>query len=299
MILGAGFGSRMIPLTRERPKPLLPVGNKPLLAQIAGVLSSSGERHAVINSHWMSDYLCSNIKELDVTFNVSNETSILGVAGGISNARRLLQAPVAIWNGDIWIRNPPLEELRSAAVSNGAICLAVAPASGQGTVGLNSHGCVVRLRGESYGEEVRSADYIGLCGLSQRGLSEMPAEGCLIGDFCMPRLRAGKAVQTLWVQEPWLDIGSLRGYLLANMVWLEAAGDLDGNYIDPSAHLAPEVQLRRSVVGANATVRGSGTLQDCVIWPDAQALAPLERSIVTPQCVVTVEGISEKPTPRT
>lgn len=290
MILGAGFGSRMDPLTQERPKPFLPVGDRPLLAQVAEVLRGQGEFHATINTHWMKEYISNNISHLSVSFNLSPEVELLGVAGGIAAARPQLDAPVAVWNGDIWIRTPPLEALRAAAQSNGAICLAVAPTEGEGTVGLDAQRRVVRLRGEQFGPEVCSADYMGMCGLSECALSEMPERGCLIGDYCVPRLRAGLSVQTLRVDEPWFDIGSRSGYLAANLAWLNDRDAVCDSFVHGTAKVAAEVELRQSIVGAKAVVSGQGALHQCIVWPGARAQAPLSRCIVTPERVVPIDA---------
>src|SRR5690606_24468892 len=55
MILCAGFGQRSRPLTDELPKPLLPVGDRPLLAHIARQLRAKGRTEAVANTHWLPD----------------------------------------------------------------------------------------------------------------------------------------------------------------------------------------------------------------------------------------------------
>lgn len=282
MILCAGFGSRMTPLTETLPKPLLPVGDASTLSHICTELQRLGEAVAVANSHWRGQEIVNLSDKLPITLKVSSEETILGVAGGVHAARHLLQGPAVIWNGDIWISEPPLVDLRSTASRNGNIGLAVAQPISGGTVGLNAAGQVVRLRGERFGEETSCADYIGLCALTEVALTALPPQGCLIGDYCLPRLRKGLPIDTLLVETPWLDVGSFDGYLRANLDWLNRRGSLETGYVHSTATVTSAVNPARSIVGAGARVEGNGDLSECVVWPGALANAPLKRCIVTP-----------------
>ena len=101
MILAAGLGSRLLPLTQERPKALVPVGDRPLLARLADRLSAAGHRSAIINTHHRAADFRSVLGGLALHFEESFEPEILGTAGGIANVRAKLSAPVIIHNADI------------------------------------------------------------------------------------------------------------------------------------------------------------------------------------------------------
>src|SRR5688572_12968198 len=194
MVLCAGFGQRLRPLTDELPKPLLPVGDRSVLASIAARLSASGRLDAVANTHWLPDKFSNINKELPITLNLIHEPEIRGVAGALAGARPLLDAPVLVWSGDMLIDEPPLDELVARASASGELCLAVAPARGAGTVGLDAAGRVVRVRGEVHGHEVRAADYLSLFAAGSRALAEMPERGCLVADYWLPRMRRGEPI---------------------------------------------------------------------------------------------------------
>jgi mannose-1-phosphate guanylyltransferase len=286
MVLCAGFGERMRPLSEELPKPLLPIGDRPVLAHIAQQLSRAGYRSAVANTHWLSDKFAPYIEDLELALTLIHEPRIRGVAGAVAGARALLEAPVIVWNGDILISAPPLAELAARVQASGQLCLAVAPAAGAGTVGLDAQDRMVRVRGERFGDEVRQADYVGLFAVGDGALRELPEEGCLIGDYCLPRLRRGEQVDTLWMASPWREVGSLRGYLEANRHWLSHHANLDGHsYVHPSARVSAGVRVAASVVGAHAEVDGAGSLDGCVVWPAARARVPLASAVVTPRAV--------------
>jgi mannose-1-phosphate guanylyltransferase len=287
MILCAGLGERLRPLSEELPKPLVPVGDRSVLAQIAAQLRAAGYESALANTHWLPDKFETILGTLELDLTLVHESEIRGVAGGVAGARALLTAPVLVWNGDILIDDPPLEALVARARASSELCLAVAPTTGPGSVGLDAAGNVVRLRGERFGQEVRAADYVGLFALGARALAELPEWGCLIGDYCLPRLRRGQSVETHPSLSAWGEVGSVDAYLSANQHWLsQHANRPQGSYVHPSAKVGPGVQLIGSVIGANASVDGAGLVEDCVLWPGSHAKAPLGRTVVTPRTAV-------------
>lgn len=287
MILCAGFGLRSRPLTDELPKPLLPVGDRPLLAHIAGQLRAKGRSQAVANTHWLPDKLASARDELGITLNLIHEPSIRGVAGAVAGARHLLEAPVIVWSGDILLEDAPLDELQARALRSGQLCLAVAPARGAGTLGLDAHGRMVRVRGEAHGVEVRAADYVSLFAAGREALAELPEAGDLFTDYCLPKLRRGEPIETCSIAGRWWDIGTPETYLQTNFDWLAGhANAAAGSFVDRGATIASAVNLECSVVGAGARVVGSGALERCVVWPGSTAVAPLSRCVVTPRGVV-------------
>jgi len=276
MILCAGFGTRLRPLTDELPKPLVPVGDRPLLAHILGRLGAAGVTRAVLNLHHKPHEIIRSLDNLPIESQVTVEAEILGTAGGVAAARHLLGlGPVVLHNGDILTR-PPVDQL--LAKDRGGLCLAVsARPVGQGTVGLGADDRVVRLRGRNYGHEVSGADYIGIASLGARCLASLPERGCLIQDWAIPELEAGGRIDALRTTEPWSDLGRLEDYVRANLDWLADRPSAVG----PGAIISETVKLDRSVIGAEAHVAGTGTLSECVIWPGARATAPLSRAVVT------------------
>lgn len=107
MILAAGRGARMRPLTDNMPKPLLPVGGKPLIVWHLEKLAAAGITDIVINTAWLGEKLVAALGEgeaFGVRIQWSHEPAGgLETAGGIMQALPLLGAePFAVVNGDIW-----------------------------------------------------------------------------------------------------------------------------------------------------------------------------------------------------
>lgn len=275
-VLAAGHGTRLRPLTEEIPKPLLPVGAEPLLCSTLRVLHEAGALELWVNAHYHSDKIVSKIRELGFNVHVNCEERILGTAGGVAAVREHVTAPVVLVNGDI-VTTMPVAALLAAAGPGLTLAVATPSAGTAGTVGLDRKGRVVRLRGQSFGEEVRAADYIGVACLGPECLDTLPGEGCLIGDWALPWLCRGGVIDTVWSEAPFRDLGTPASYLEANLEWLGTR-----SYVSRDAEVAEDIELTQSVVGAGATLLGRGRVRQSVLLPGASAHAPLERCIVLP-----------------
>ncbi|GAB02077.1 MULTISPECIES: N-acetylmuramate alpha-1-phosphate uridylyltransferase MurU [Acinetobacter] len=106
MILAAGMGNRMRPLTLHTPKPLLEVGGKPLIVWHIEKLQKIGVTEIVINTAWLGEKLANTLgdgSQFGVTILWSHEGEGLETAGGIINALPLLGTdPFILVNGDVW-----------------------------------------------------------------------------------------------------------------------------------------------------------------------------------------------------
>ncbi|SOB86985.1 MurNAc alpha-1-phosphate uridylyltransferase [Sphingomonas guangdongensis] len=111
MVMAAGLGKRMRPLTATRPKPLVPVAGKPLIDHVFDHLRSAGVRRAVVNVHYLADALEAHLHAraggIEVT--VSDERAqLLETGGGLVKAKPLLgDAPFLCINSDsLWVDGP-------------------------------------------------------------------------------------------------------------------------------------------------------------------------------------------------
>lgn len=293
LILAAGFGTRLRPLTLELPKPVVPVGDRPLLAHVAAACRAGGATKLVANVHHEHRKIASIIDNWQLNIEVVVEPTIRGTAGGVAGARSLLTpGAVLVWNGDILTR-APVRELLELAERRDAQVLAVSPrARGAGSIGLDADGGVVRLRGQVFGDEHSGGDYVGVMALGPGVLAALPERGCLVGDVALPSLAAGRRVWTVPSPAAWNDLGNLAGYVEANFDWLVRTGRTV--WQAPTANLAAGVALEQSLLGAGARVTGQGTLRRVIAWPGAQVVAPLERAVVLPSGrVVPFDGGAE------
>ncbi len=111
MVLAAGLGRRMRPLTATRPKPLVEVAGRTLLDRALGTLVAGGVRHVVVNVHYMADRIEAhlNARRSGVEVSISDERDLLlETGGGITRALPLIGAdPFLSINADnIWVDGP-------------------------------------------------------------------------------------------------------------------------------------------------------------------------------------------------
>ena len=124
MILAAGFGKRLRPLTEHTPKPLLEVRGKPLIVYHLEALAWAGIKEVVINTAWLGEKLEAYLGDgsqygLDIAW--SRETEPLETGGGICQALALLgNEPFLLVNGDVWT-NYPFEQLLLRSLVKGQL----------------------------------------------------------------------------------------------------------------------------------------------------------------------------------
>jgi mannose-1-phosphate guanylyltransferase len=285
LILAAGFGTRLRPLTLELPKPIVPVGDRPLLAHVAAACRRAGATRLVANVHHEHQKISSVIEELALNIDVVVEPEIRGTAGGVAGARARFtpREPVLVWNGDI-LTEASCAALLDVARERDAQVLLVSERNGsEGTVGLDEAGCVVRLRGRVFGHEARSADYIGVMALGPSVVAGLPERGCLFGEVGLPHLAEGRRLYTLPHRSPWSDVGDLGEYARANFAWLSAKATaplLTGDsWVGQGAEVSAGVVLERCLIGAGARITGEGVLSEVIVWPGASLAAPLRRAV--------------------
>ena len=105
MILAAGMGSRLLPLTLSRPKPLVPVGNRAIIYHTITWLKAHGVDEIVVNAHHHRNQIYDYLDEgrpFGIRIHVSEEPEILGTGGGIRKTRWFWDTePFIVVNGDI------------------------------------------------------------------------------------------------------------------------------------------------------------------------------------------------------
>jgi mannose-1-phosphate guanylyltransferase len=279
MLLAAGYGTRLRPLTDRVPKPLVPVGDRPAIAHVIQNLRRQlGAFDLVVNAHHRAALLKSFVQEHAPEAQVLVETTILGTAGGVRAAwSSFRSAPVLVVNADI-LACPDYARLLAVA-GIGTCCLCVTARNrGDGSVGVDADGRIVRLRGEVFGKEVAGADYMGTAVLGPDAIDTLPACGCLVGDWLLPLLRRGVEVRAHEQTVVWDDIGDVQSYARANWDWLGLRGLK--SWVASSANVSAGAELRSAVVGAGASVETQGTLERVIVWPGARVDRPLSDAVV-------------------
>lgn len=218
MVMAAGLGKRMRPLTATRPKPLVQVAGKPLIDHVFDRLRSAGVKRAVVNVHYLADaleaHLANRVRGIEVM--VSDERQeLLETGGGLVKARALLgDAPFLAVNSDnLWI-DGPTDAIRLLAAQwddarMDALLLLVPLARahnhrGQGDFHLDAQG---RITGRRRRGRLAPFVYTGVQILSPRVLTEWPEGPFSTNLFWDRAVAAGRAFGVVH-QGLWFDIGT-------------------------------------------------------------------------------------------
>ncbi len=206
MILAAGRGERMRPLTEHTPKPLLRVGGRPLIEYHVERLLQAGFEGLVINVAWLGEQIVEHLEASPWAGAIawSREAEPLETAGGIVQALPLLgDAPFALVNGDIWTDFPFSRLLLQPAPERGAhLVLVDNPTQHpQGDFRLGSDGALTRpAAGERLtysGIGVYSAAFFAGCEPGKRPLLPL-----------LERAIAGGALGGEHFRGDWEDVGT-------------------------------------------------------------------------------------------
>ncbi|MCH7781161.1 MAG: hypothetical protein IH848_09955 [Acidobacteria bacterium] len=311
MLLAAGLGMRMRPLTQDRPKPALSVLGRPLALQNLNRLQDASVSLAVLNLHYRPDVLRDLIgeggqdgmPEVRYTF----EDAILGTGGGLRHARNLLcgEGPILVHNAD-FLSDIDFAALNETHVSAGFLAtLVLAPArSGYSAVDIDAEGCVVSLAGLPEVESERIAGsflFTGCHLLDESLLDRLPGTGpSNIIDLYRDLAAEGRLGSHLHTGF-WWEFGSPRTFLDGHLALLgldeatrSGVADHDpvrelagcstvsvgaGVELDQGVELAGRCSLALATrIGKNARLVDTVVLEESWIGPGCR----LERVIVGP-----------------
>ncbi|APR53771.1 mannose-1-phosphate guanylyltransferase [Sphingomonas koreensis] len=218
MVMAAGLGKRMRPLTATRPKPLIEVAGKPLIDHAFDRLRSAGVKRAVVNVHYLADALEAHVthRVKDVEVVVSDERKqLMETGGGLVQARELLgDQPFLCVNSDnLWI-DGPIDAIRQLAAAwddekMDALLLLVPLARahchpGNGDFHIDAFGKITRRRAPG---RLAPFVYTGVQILSPRVIRDWPEGPFSTNLFWQRAIETGRAYGVVH-QGLWFDVGS-------------------------------------------------------------------------------------------
>lgn len=291
MVLCAGLGTRLRPLTLERAKPAVPLLARPLVGWSFERLREAGFESVVVNTHWLPETMEKVAQEsaraLGMQVRVSHEPDVLGTGGGLGRVRErgLSRADkhLFVMNGDVFFDFDAKSVLESHVESGALATMVMRPLPEGATYGgvfADASGRVVRIR--DYGKVrpgLAPLLFTGVHVLSPKALAMLPEGASDVVDAVYgPLVRAGAEVRVVVETGRWLDLGDPEGYLGAHLA-LAPEG-----FVDASARVSASASLVRTTVGAGARVGEGARLVDCVVWDGAEVEAGEEliRTVATP-----------------
>lgn len=286
LVLAAGRGTRLAPLTDHRAKPACPVGHGPMLRFALHALVRAGVREIVVNARAHPETIEAAVAEvtttLDAKVDVRREPAGLGTAGALVAHRAALDDGdgLVVFNGDVMFA-PDLGAAIAHHRRSGALAtMLVQPAAGNvATAG----GRVRALRDLEGHESDRKVTFTGVQVLSPEALANVASPGCLVELGYQRWLRAGEHVAAFEDLSPWSDLGTPARYLEACLAPLDGRSG-----VHPSAFVDPRARLVSCTIGARTRVVGPVELRRVVAWPDADVTESASDTVLTPSiCVRT------------
>ncbi|MFQ5418394.1 MAG: NDP-sugar synthase [Myxococcota bacterium] len=277
MIVAAGLGTRLRPLTELRPKPALPVRGIPLIAYQLALLAHHGVTETVINLHPLPEILIEAAERFappGMTLRYSREDELLDTGGGIRRVAPFLREsdPCLILGADMLLDADLGGLVERHRTRGDAITMLLRDdprAAAFGSVGVDAEGALRRIGSRfDLGGESACGVYTWVNVVSARALDTLPdcERFSHFDDWIAPRLAAGARDVRGEVASPvasvWEPVGTLEEYLAANL------RPPSLSYFDPDAvarragaKFAPEL-----VIGAGATIAAGASLSRAVVW---------------------------------
>ena len=287
MVLAAGYGTRLRPLTDRLPKPLVPVLGRPLLARVVEGLRAAGARRIAINSHHLPEQIARCVEQFALSdhvceYRLLHEPDILGTGGALVNARAFLDQgePFLLHNGDV-LTDLDLGALVAAHRAGGAlVTLALADDPVTNSVLFAPDGTVLDINGRQAvapDDEARLLTYTGVAVIEPALFRWLPGSGyatlveALLSALAdQPGAVRGFAPSPLY----WNDLGTIARLLGAHRdllvegrtAWPLAAGEGAALYLAEGAVVAPDAHVEGFLsLGRGARVAGGARLADCVV----------------------------------
>jgi NDP-sugar pyrophosphorylase family protein len=277
MIVAAGLGKRLRPLSSLRPKPAVPVRGLPLLAYPLALLAHAGVREVVVNVHHLPERLIEAGERWcppGLSLRFSEEPTLLDTGGGIARVAGFLREsdPCLLIGGDMVV-DLDVPALIAAHRSSGRAVTAVLrrdPRAGEfGTIGVDRLGRMRRIgRRFDLGGEVDAGVYTWVNVVSTRAFDSLPEREVFshLDDWWVPELARGSDAIGAVVLEGdacrWEPVGTPAEYLHANFA-LPPLSYLD---VDARARASGARLLPGLVVGAGAELPPDARLERVVVW---------------------------------
>lgn len=306
MILAAGYGTRLRPLTYAKPKPMVPICNRPLLGYAVERFLAMGVDEIVVNLHHLPEIIKTYLEKeygSQCRFHFSYEQEILGTGGGVRKVRPVLEKEEDFFlvNGDT-IQFPPYEALQAHRREENALAtltLRHPPRGDRFTAVWFDEGKITGF-GNGVGEPLM---FSGSHLISSRIFQYLPEKDFsgIVDEVYMPLIANRKEIIGGVVDDgPWFDIGTPQRYVsaAASVLDMTLGGSMpvvSGSRIvgDSVVHQTATMhgtavrssigarsfikgEVRNSTIGRDCRVGGSAVLESCILGDGVEINRPLE-----------------------
>ena len=280
MVLAAGLGTRMQPLSDLVAKPALPVLNRPLLHHTLELLARHGFRDVIVNTHHRPESVERAVgsgRRFGLRVRYSYEPDLLGSGGGPRKVREFFgDEPALLVNGDC-VFDVDLTQLVRRHLESGVLAtLALKPNRDPRRyrpVVTDPDGRVRSIRGLPRRARGAVSLFTGVHIVDSELLERLPpGPSDIVADLYVPLLAEGARLLGVRVAGPWFDFGSPAFYLRSQLRLLAQAGGRTraGSLLDDGVRVDARARVVRSVVGARSRIGKGAVVEGAVLWPGAR-----------------------------
>lgn len=324
MILAAGVGSRLDPLTRHIPKPMVPIVNRPVMEHIIELLAQHGFKDIMVNLHYLADQIegyFGDGSKWGVQIHYSREEKLWGDAGSVKRCESFFDDTFLVVGGDDIADIDLTRMLRlhreKKALATIALSLVDDP-SEYGIALLNDRGRITRFLEKPRGEVIFSNTANTGVYIFEPQIFELIPRGVAygFGHNVFPMLLEHRSrFYGYLTSSYWRDVGNLKQYQQTHYDALDGRVTVgiphkevrkyvwigEGASIDPSAEIGYPVVIGRncrieknarlleySILGDNCVLEEGATVKQSILWEGACAMGDtmLERCVVGTGCKV-------------
>ncbi|MBE7713109.1 MAG: hypothetical protein E7Z87_05135 [Cyanobacteria bacterium SIG26] len=312
MVMAAGMGSRLEPLTLMFPKPLIPVMNRPLMDIILGQLRDIGVSEVISNTYYLADQIIDRYKEnnLGIKFNYIKEDELSGTAGGVKKCQFFFDEgqDFIVLSGDVLTtadiqKGIELHKKSGAIATIGVKQIPQELVSHFGVVVTDENGYITEFQEKpSLNEAKSNLINTGIYIFNYKIFDYIP-EGTFY-DFAknvFPKLLAEKQINVFDINEYWNDIGTIEQYkqsiqdVFNGILKIECDNIVEinnGNVLYGNSQIPPSTRfIGNTVIGNNCKLGKNITLENCVILDNSEIKSGTELS----NCVVIPSMETSKP----
>jgi len=296
MILAAGFGTRLKPLTLGLPKPMFPVLNRPLLEHTLNFLSSQGIQDIIVNVHHLPEKIIEYFgdgSDFGVRLQFSREDEILGTAGGLKKAQSFLEKETfLVLNSDV-LANINLDSaFKFHKEKKACLTLVVrqdAEPEKYSPIQLADDGRITRFVDASIKHSFATTQRIMFTGIQimePEIFSRIPANKfCGTTEDIFPSMiEEGLPVYGYLHEKYWIDMGTRETYIQAQADALEGRLALktspsrnpEGPLVVPPVHIGKGCEISNdaqvgphTVLGDGCRIRSGAVVENSILWEGA------------------------------
>lgn len=311
MIMAAGVGSRLDPLTKSVPKPLVPVANRPVMDILVDNLKSIGVKDIVSNTHYLAEKIINRYENINfgVNFKFIKEDTLSGTAGGLKKCQFffdkgdefLVLSADGLSNADLQ-KGIDMHRKAGAIATIGIKKIPHEEVSHFGVVVTDETGYITEFQEKPSVEEAKS-NFIntGIYVFDYRIFDYIPEN--TFYDFAknvFPNLLKDHEINTFVIDNYWTDIGTLEQYQQSTQDLFEGrchfnhsklVKTANGAYISNTENLPDDLTfVGNSTIGSNCKIGKNVTLKNAIIWDNVT----IEDDVVVSNSVIASGSVVRK-----